>query len=578
MNKIKIGTRLMVGFATVLALMCMAVATALWQARGLHNDTEFLSHSTVPSLRTIRQASSEIDTARRWEFRHVMTQDPSGKDEAERNIRAHQARFNDALKVYQGYAVDDEDRRLMSELRKAADAYFASWPEIEPLSRRATTDAAAAQKASALMAGASFQTFRAASEKVEAWWAYNEKLGEARAQDADATYRSAIAILLSVAAAAMAAGMAAAVFITRSVTHPILQAAGMAQAVASGDLSQSAATTGRDEASELLNHLSNMNAKLRGIVAQVRSGSDGVATASAQIAQGNQDLSSRTEQQASALQQTAASMEQLGTTVSQNADSARQADQLAKSASAVATKGGEVVRDVVDTMNGIDASSRKIADIIGVIDGIAFQTNILALNAAVEAARAGEQGRGFAVVAGEVRTLAQRSAEAAREIKALIGTSVAQVERGSTLVNQAGATMAEIVSAVQRVTDIMGEISSASEQQRSGVQQVGEAVTQIDRTTQQNAALVEESAAAAESLRHQAQQLLAAVSVFKLGSGQHHGAMRSSAVAPVPAAAAPRRPEATAKAEPPVKPGRQAKPAPQQTTKQAEPDEAWESF
>ncbi len=408
---------------------------------------------------------------------------------------------------------------------------------------------------------------------------HTETLTEAALVRAEHEASVAFWLLLSMLTASVLAAGTLGLLIPRSVMRALgadpSDLAKAAERIRAGDLGPVA---GAEEAvaGSVLASMSAMRENLDRVVAQVRSGSDGVATASAQIAQGNQDLSSRTEQQASALQQTAASMEQLGTTVSQNADSARQADQLAKSASAVATKGGEVVRDVVDTMNGIDASSRKIADIIGVIDGIAFQTNILALNAAVEAARAGEQGRGFAVVAGEVRTLAQRSAEAAREIKALIGTSVAQVERGSTLVNQAGATMAEIVSAVQRVTDIMGEISSASEQQRSGVQQVGEAVTQIDRTTQQNAALVEESAAAAESLRHQAQQLLAAVSVFKLGSGQHHGAMRPAAVAAPVAPAAVRKTATKAKA--PATPGGQSSPARQETAKHAEPDEAWASF
>jgi methyl-accepting chemotaxis protein len=253
------------------------------------------------------------------------------------------------------------------------------------------------------------------------------------------------------------------------------------------------------------------------VVGQVRGNADSVATASAQIAQGNADLSQRTEEEASALQQTAATMEQLGTTVRQNAENAQQANQLAHGASAVALQGGKVVGQVVQTMKGISDSSRKIADIIGTIDGIAFQTNILALNAAVGAARAGEQGRGFAVVAGEVRNLAQRSAEAAKEIKRLIGASVERVEQGSALVDRAGQTMNDVVNSIRRVTDIVGEISAASVQQSTGVNQVGEAVGQMDQVTQQNAALVEESAAAAESLRGQAAALVQAVAAFKLG-------------------------------------------------------------
>ena len=285
--------------------------------------------------------------------------------------------------------------------------------------------------------------------------------------------------------------------------------------IAAGDLTVDIALKNGDQSS-LLYALKSMRDSLSGIVGHVRSGSEGVATASAEIAQGNQDLSSRTESQASALEETAASMEQLSATVKQNADNAQEANQLAMRASTVAVQGGEVVAQVVQTMKGINESSHKIADIISVIDGIAFQTNILALNAAVEAARAGEQGRGFAVVATEVRALAGRSAAAAKEIKTLIGDSVTRVEQGSTLVDQAGTTMQEVVNAIRRVTNIMGEISAASREQSQGVSQVGEAVTQMDQVTQQNAALVEEMAAAASSLRSQAHDLVQTVAVFKL--------------------------------------------------------------
>ena len=292
-------------------------------------------------------------------------------------------------------------------------------------------------------------------------------------------------------------------------------AAEIARAAANGDLTIKIDVEPGDKGS-IVSALHDMQVSLAGVVGKVRQGSEGVSTASAEIAQGNQDLSARTESQASALEQTAASMEQLSATVKQNADSARQANQLATSASSVAVKGGEVVAQVVDTMKGINEASRKISDIISVIDGIAFQTNILALNAAVEAARAGEQGRGFAVVASEVRSLAGRSAEAAKEIKSLINASVERVEQGTMLVDQAGTTMTEVVSSIRRVTDLMGEISAASNEQAAGVAQVGEAVTQMDQVTQQNAALVEEMAAAAGSLRSQAQDLVQVVSVFKL--------------------------------------------------------------
>ncbi len=376
-----------------------------------------------------------------------------------------------------------------------------------------------------------------------------------------------------------ALGLAAlfAYMVTLAITRPIAHAVAVAEAIGKGDLTSRLDSTAKDETGNMLRTLDEMQTYLARTVSQVRSTADSVATGSAQIAQGNQDLSSRTEEQASALQQTAATMEELGTTVRSNSDSAQQADQLAKSATEVATQGGAVVGQVVTTMRSINDSSRKIGDIIGVIDGIAFQTNILALNAAVEAARAGEQGRGFAVVASEVRSLAQRSADAAKEIKSLISRSVEQVEQGTVLVDQAGKTMGEIVGSIQRVSDIVAEITSASVEQSSGVQQVGQAITQMDQTTQQNAALVEESAAAAESLRTQAQQLVNAVAVFKLSSGSgavpaayaSNSARRSPAVAKKVSITAPKAKAAPAAV---AKPALTANP-PAKTS-----SDEWESF
>ncbi len=334
-------------------------------------------------------------------------------------------------------------------------------------------------------------------------------------------------------------GVVMALRIAQGLLQPLARAIEVTEKVAAGDLTDTIEVNRSDEVGQMLAALSKMQGNLAHLVTNVRQGSESVATASAEIAQGNNDLSARTEQQAAALEETSASMAELGSTVNQNADSARQANQLAQTASSVAVKGGEVVSQVVQTMRDINDSSRKISDIISVIDGIAFQTNILALNAAVEAARAGEQGRGFAVVASEVRALAGRSAEAAKEIKSLITASVEKVEHGSTLVDQAGETMTEVVSSIRRVTDIMGEISAASNEQNLGVKQVGEAITQMDQTTQQNAALVEEMAAAGSSLKNQAQELVQVVAAFKVAGGAEHGhvtKMRVRSTAPAAAA------------------------------------------
>ena len=344
-------------------------------------------------------------------------------------------------------------------------------------------------------------------------------------------------VISSVSLASVVIGLAVAGLLgfnlMRGITVPLGRAVSIANAVAAGNLNQAIPTTGSDEISDLMRALGSMQDGLVNVVSTVRKGSEGVASACSEIAQGNHDLSSRTEHQASALEETAASMEELNSAVSKNADSAREANQLAMRASTIASEGGDVVGQVVNTMHGINDSSRKIADIISVIDGIAFQTNILALNAAVEAARAGEQGRGFAVVASEVRSLAGRSADAAKEIKTLINVSVERVEQGSALVDKAGATMTEVVASIRRVTDIMGEISAASSEQSSGVAQIGEAITQMDQVTQQNAALVEEMAAAASTLKAQAQELVESVSVFEIAQEHEfkYGATASSRTA-----------------------------------------------
>ncbi len=344
-----------------------------------------------------------------------------------------------------------------------------------------------------------------------------------------ASFYSTLMIALGVAGGALS--LFTAWFITRGIVGPIRHAVRVARTVAGGDLSSNIEVRSRDEIGQLSAALKDMNASLIGIVSEVRGGTEAIGTASSEIAAGNMDLSERTERQAGSLEETASSMEELTSTVKQNAANALQANQLAVSASAVAGQGGAVVAQVVDTMASINASARKIVDIIAVIDGIAFQTNILALNAAVEAARAGEQGRGFAVVANEVRNLAQRSAAAAREIKGLIGDSVGQVDAGAKLVDQAGVTMTEIVASVRRVTDIMSEIAAASQEQLSGIEHINGAIAEMDQTTQQNAALVEQASAAAATLRDQAMHLQGAVGVFKLVGDA--GGRRSASVKPI---------------------------------------------
>jgi methyl-accepting chemotaxis protein len=351
---------------------------------------------------------------------------------------------------------------------------------------------------------------------AEALIKYQEDLMRTDSAQMEADIANAVALTAGLTLVALGIALLISVFITRSITAPVSQAVEIATSVSQGNLSTSIEVHGTDETGQLLTALKNMQTELVRLVRHVRQSSNTVANASAEIAQGNQDLSARTSSQASTLEETAATMEELSSQVKNNADNARQANQMAASASSVAARGGEVVGRVVDTMKEINESSRKIADIIGVIDSIAFQTNILALNAAVEAARAGEQGRGFAVVASEVRSLAGRSAAAAKEIKTLINTSVERVEHGAALVDDAGTTMTEVVSSIRRVSDLVGEISSASDEQAAGAAQIGEAVTEMDQVTQQNAALVEEMAAAASSLKGQAHDLVEVVSVFEL--------------------------------------------------------------
>jgi methyl-accepting chemotaxis protein len=452
-------------------------------------------------------------------------------------LEAHQKTLRDAVGALQRELTEPRQKSALAAVLPEIDSYIAASGAIVQAALRSNAEAEALRP-----------EFGAAFARLETRLDELGDLIEAGSgetvQRQKRTFRDAQRVTAAVMALAVVGLFGFGALLLRLVTRPIRDAVAVAQRVAGGDLTVEVRAEGENEAAQLLRALQSMVESLRAIVDQVRQGSDSIATGSAQIAAGGQDLSSRTEEQASNLQQTAASMEQLTSTVKQSADSARQASQLAAAASHAAEKGGAVVGQVVATMVEISASSRRIAEIIGVIDGIAFQTNILALNAAVEAARAGEQGRGFAVVAGEVRNLAQRSAQAAREIKAMISDSVQKVESGSKLVNDAGASMQEIVAQVKRVTDLIGEITGATLEQSSGIGQINQAVTQLDQATQHNAALVEESAAAAASLREQAERLARSVALFKLSRAQAEGAVARAEAASRSGRPPPARPPA----------------------------------
>jgi methyl-accepting chemotaxis protein len=515
-SDVKLRTKLGAAFFAVIALMAVLGGYGLHQLATIDEHMEEIAENSLPGVLQVGQLRLAANRIRRAEADHVLSTADAEKATIEKTIDGLKAQLDKLQATYEPLIGADDERAAYAHYRKQREAYLAALPQSLVSAR---DGAAAFESARAHFHDRTAGAFDGVADALTALGDVNMKHADKARDSAREAYAHARAWTLGLILLGVATGVLLAVLIVRSVTRQLGgepgEAAALARSVAAGDLAAPVALKVGDRTS-MMAQLQSMQDGLSKVVADVRRNADSVATASAQIAQGNADLSSRTEEQASALEQTAASMEQLGATVGRNADSAKQANQLALGAASLAARGGDVVRDVVQTMKGIDESSRRIADIIGVIDGIAFQTNILALNAAVEAARAGEQGRGFAVVASEVRSLAQRSAEAAREIKALIGTSVQRVAHGNTQVDQAGTTMGEIVAAVRRVADIIGEISAASAEQNAGVAQVGEAVSQMDQATQQNAALVEESAAAAESLRQQAQQLVNTVAVFKL--------------------------------------------------------------
>jgi methyl-accepting chemotaxis protein-1 (serine sensor receptor) len=510
LNNLRIATRLPLLMGAVLL---MAVCAGLFGIQRLHQAVGSFVHANQHDLVHERQATEMLlgfkTQVQEWKNTLLRGKNPQQLERYWTAFQRQEAEVAAQAAKLQAALSDGPARRLAGEFIRAHAEMGAGYRKAYQAFVAAGADAAAGDAAVKGMD-------RAPTELVEKLAASIAAQAAENLQRAQAAGERAAQISVALMLAATVLGAVAVLLTSRSIVRPIHEGVRVAQAVAAGDLGSRIEVTRRDETGQLLQALKSMNTNLVNIVTTVRHSSDSIATGSAQIAGGNADLSQRTEEQASALEETAASMEQLGTTVRQNADNARQANQLALSASDVALKGGEAVSQVVDTMKGINDSSRRMAEIIGVIDGIAFQTNILALNAAVEAARAGEQGRGFAVVAGEVRSLAQRSADAAKDIRQLIATSVERVAQGTLQVDRAGATMQEVVEAIRRVSDIVGEISTASAEQSQGVSQVGEAVSQMDQVTQQNAALVEESAAAAESLKQQANQLVQAVSAFRL--------------------------------------------------------------
>jgi len=511
LKKLRIGTRLGVAFATVLILLAVILLIAMGSMAAMHRSKQQIVEVEYGNVRLQTAALDNTRGSIARVFQLLADNDPQQLAHGRERLAANQKAYQEALARLQTLLDRAEAKDLLAKAIGSEKAYTEATAKVLAALDAGRKDAAAVQAY-----GPTYKALQAYASDLRKLLDFNEKVMDEAGAKSEQAYSTSSNWLVGLGLAAMLLGAWAAWAVTRSITAPLTQAVQLAEAVAAGDLSSSVHAQGRDELAQLLTSLARMNTSLREVVGQVRSASDSIATGSSQIASGNADLSQRTEEQASNLQQTAASMEQLTATVKTNADTARMANQLATGASGVATQGGVMVRRVVATMAGISQSSTRIADIIGTIDGIAFQTNILALNAAVEAARAGEQGRGFAVVASEVRSLAQRSAEAAKEIKGLIGASVTQVEEGSRLVGDTGRTMDDIVLQVKRVTDLIAEIGSASHEQTTGIEQIGDAVNQLDQVTQQNAALVEESAAAAESLRVQADQLARTVSVFKL--------------------------------------------------------------
>jgi len=573
----KIGTRLGFGFGVILLILVGVVLLA--NVLNYRNKSQLMTGldlSTAKSQQAQAMKSAMLETG--IAMRNIGLQsDVNLMQKEEEKVKANRARYDGARARLQGLGLDEAEKRVLGDiaaLERDVDAAFK-----EAIGQVLAFNSEGAAKVIATRIDPlNQQTLAALNKLVD----MQHAAASAFKESSNAGDKSLMTMLFVLSAVAVAVGVVCALYITRSITGPLKFAVSVAQKVAGGELTSQVQVEGKDETSELLQALKDMNDSLVTTVGQVRASTDTITTASQEIASGNADLSARTESQASSLEETASSMEELTSTVKQNADNARQANQLAVSASSVAEKGGIVVSQVVDTMGSIKESSTKIVDIIGVIDGIAFQTNILALNAAVEAARAGEQGRGFAVVASEVRNLAQRSAAAAKEIKSLIGDSVQKVDAGGRLVDEAGQTMGLIVTSIKQVADIMGEITAATLEQSHGIEEVNQAIAQMDEMTQQNAALVEEAAAAAESMQDQANQLASAVAIFKLAGdefSQRRAAPPKRAAQPAAAAAPAVKPAASIAVAPRASGGRPVPPPVPKKLASATPSgDDWEEF
>ena len=551
LQNLNIGKRLGLGFGAVgLMLVVMLGLSNIMLAR-VNDGTRLLVTNRIPVIEMTAHLESENNNIAIALRNMMLNADAADRQKQVDQIMSSRRVMDEMLVALRGTIVTPQGREILDRMSSASGRYLAGQDALLKLIAAGDDEGARTYLARELRPVLA-QLKGATAEQIKLQKERSVRAGV----DAEDTYRSTTWLMSIVGALSLALAAVVAWWITRSITRPLLRALEVANTVAAGDLTSRIGVSSRDETGQLLQALKSMNESLARTVGTVRVGTDTIAVAAAQVASGSQDLSGRTEQQASALEETASSMEELTSTVKQNADNARQANKLAESASNVAARGGAVIEQVVGTMDQINASSIKITDIIGVIDGIAFQTNILALNAAVEAARAGEQGRGFAVVAGEVRNLAQRSAAAAREIKGLIQDSSGKVAEGGKLVAQAGQTMREIVDSVRSVTDIMTEISAASVEQTAGIEQINQAVAQMDEGTQQNAALVEEAAAAATSMREQAALLAQAVAVFRIDEAQRQGVSATVAVAapqPVaPVRAVPARAPAAAPAPTPA--------------------------